>query len=760
MMCRLALLLGLLLLGNQWVLGLEFPLPAEGYRTTKDISSGWLFRADPRDQGAGQSWWNAETDRSGWVSIDIPAVWDKRPGSIVPPIRRQVGWYARQIAIPEDWTGTVHLHFLGSQYMTDVWVDGEWIGSHLGGYSPFAFPVSARAGDQVEVVVRVDNRLSNETIPTSHMGWQPFGGLTREVFLAERPQVFMEDFRWTCRLDTNGAAVLRIQARQVGSDVVVPTEASVYAGDQLVAEVAQTSADLDMSLTVASPRLWSPDDPYLHRVVLRWGEDQLALLVGLREIRIEGDQFLLNGEDLWLQGFGVHEEWSKSGPIVPHDARREELLLLKQQYGMNTIRPGHYPNHPELYRLCDELGILVFTEIPVWQIDLAFLHSDFGWQDWLEPQLEAMVDQYGAFTSVVSWGIGNENRSGAAANSYHRRAIEWMRARDPSRIPILVLAADMTLQVYDFLDLGARNFHYGWYHSDSVYEVRRGFAANKAAAKGKPIWVAEHGAHAAPGRYNGAYNDLSRGSEIYQDQVVRYGFQYLATQDGVIGMSPWSWADFYRQNRYKAHGVTDVDRRPKLACSSLRELMGGGPVRLFAREKTSAVSPGTEMQCGLHIFQPRPPAESEAGWRGRWTVRRGMDIKHRGEFTCARPAQRQERVELVKWQTATTDRGHHSLWFELIDPQGQVVYVNVMHFGIGVPEQPGVLSIPPLGEDAWLVWDELRIPIREHPGLIIPLAPMPHQFTIERAGQRADLTVTMQSGQALVVDPTTLTWMP
>jgi beta-glucuronidase len=720
---RIVLLVLVSLLVAPVLVALEFPLPDRCYRATEELAEGWLFRFDPSDVGAESGWELAEHDRSEWTGISLPRVWDREPGTVAMPIRSGVGWFARQVVVPADWQGgSVLLHFLGVQFACDVWVNGEWVASQTGGYAPFALELGAAAtpGAELSVVLRVDNRLSRETVPGQKLGWQPYGGVTREVYLCHRPDAWLRDIATATRLDGD-AAVLSLAAKAVGAAGSV--RARLLADGEAVAEGVLVGAEdgrLLLDLRVPSARLWSPDDPFLHQLELRWDGGDCVMPIGLRTFAAQGRDLVLNGRPLWLQGFGIHEEWAGFGPCVPHAERAKELAFLREAYGLNSIRPGHYPNHPELYRLCDQLGIVVFTEIPAWQIPGKFLQSDLGWETQLRPQLDAMIDQYRNFSSIVAWGVGNEN---GGAMTYHHRALTHVREKDPSRLAILVLASWHGMETYQLLQMGARNFHYGWYHSKIVYTVRDGLARNRAAAGDKPIWVAEQGAHAIRDRVDGAFNSRQRGSEVYQEQVVRFGFQYLATApEHVAGISPWSWADFHRNGRIEPHGITDLNREPKAVAYSLRHLMAPGE-RLLLTERSSFCQPGETFVADVFAFAGKP--EAGVGYRYRWVIRNGQGAVSSGDGVYERQAQRSQRLTRIRWDIPADASGHYDLWIELQDAQGAWLRTNTLPFGVAAEQSPALLVVPPSAGAGSLVIDGWTFPVYPGTGLRLFISPGP-----------------------------------
>ncbi|MBN1673444.1 MAG: hypothetical protein JXR37_20530 [Kiritimatiellae bacterium] len=726
--------------------GAGFPLRDMAVSDSMELSGAWQFRQDPADAGVAQSWFMPGADRTGWTEARVPGVWgwDSGPGRL--PVYTGVAWYCRRVAIPANWTGAVSVVFLGAMFAADVWVNGEYVGVHRGGYAPFALGVPAAAcspGQEADLVVRVDNRLRDNTAPAKKVGWQPYGGLYREVFLVHQPAVRPEGVFVRTELGADGAALVRV------SGTLTNGTASAYegelalrlaAGQQTVASQqlalaveAGGGAPFEAGLAVKNARLWSPADPYLHTLRVTWpwqGAQPLEFEVGLREVRVTGSRVLVNNRELWLQGFGAHEEYDQAGPCIPEPVRRAELVRMKTDYGCNTLRPGHYVNHPALYTLCDELGFLVFSEIPLWQLQSQHIVSQETWATWIEPQLRDMVVGLRNHACVAFWGIANElpHREEPDLENqrrYFTKALAYVQGLDPTRPATPVCASTRSLFAYDLVAMGARNLHYGWYHSPRVYGVRDGLAENLRAAGGKPILVAELGAHASAGRLTGGYGDPARGSETYQDKVIRFGYQYCATQsDTIPGILIWTWSDFHRQARLCPHGIFSEARRPKLAAYTVRNLFEGD-IRVFVCEEDVRCAPGGTWRADLYAFNPR-----RRPWprlNARWCILDGAERVAEGALAAEVAGARAQRIGEVAWPIPGSARhGLYVFWVQLLDGAGKWLHTNSSPFDVGTPSRPGILTASARagGEpipNAWMSLAGVRVPVYPFPGLLLPL---------------------------------------
>ena len=741
----------------------DFPLQDLAVRDAVNLSGTWQFREDPAEQGAREGWYTAQHDRSSWRPASVPGVWGQKPGAVGIPVSSGLGWYARKTAVPAAWTGDIALVFLGSQLITDVWVNGVYAGVHRGGYTPFILDVTKAAvrGKTAEVVVRVDNRPAPDSVPSSHIGWQMFGGLTREVYLIHRPKIRLERIATLATVPGEGEPTLSVKA------VLVNGSARTWRGavtarlldGTAVAAGAEVSATADpgglvplsLLLKPKAPRLWSPENPFLYTLALAWryaGENSVEFPVGIRQFQVKDGRILLNNRPVWLQGFGNHEEYAGHGPCLTEPMRLGELALMKDEFNANCFRPGHYPNHPVTYTLCDRLGIITHPELPSWQIGARVSDSDQAWERWQRPQLREMVETLRNHASVAFWGLSNEQYN---TDVYHRRGADYVRSLDSSRFVTIVNASDADLAASRFTDIAARNFHYGWYHSRSVYALRDYLPKVLAGTTGQPVWVAELGAHATLGNLGGGYGDQSRHSETYQDHVVRYGFQYCATEsERIAGVSVWTLADFHRGNSLEQHGILTEKREPKLLASTICNLMRGD-LRLFLCEENALVQPGTAWRTSARYFNPR---ERECkGMKVRWRILKGDRPLKDGEFSFDVPASRAGEVGVISWDAPADAAGLYTCWVELLDSSGAWVYTNSSPFDVKATSRPGILHVRALNSGnalspAYMLFAGVRIPIHPFTGLMFPLPAGTYQLAVVAPGVGSvDREVTVVDGQ-------------
>ena len=726
----------------------QFPLGTFAIKDQLDLSGEWLFRDDTTSNtGIQDEWFLPDCNRGDWKKIQVPGVWDMAPGKLKRPIKLGIGWYYREINIPKNYTADLTLAFLGSMYITDVWANGEYLGVHRGGYSPFWFELVdiAGPGETLHIVARADNRIGIRTIPAYAMGWDPYGGLYREVFLLNQPKVRVEEIKTVCKIQPDQSAVLKVegtmrnftsQAFMHNLQVELMDGKNRIMGDALKLSVpADDEEQFLVEWEIPNAHLWSPDDPFLYQLHFMWSDhpgDSITLPIGLREIRTDGHKLLLNNKRLWLQGFAMHEEAPKRGPIVPLQRRREQLVNMKKYFNANYIRPGHYPNHPEFYKLCDELGLLVWAEIPVWWANYQpdqrqysdFIHTDKAWDIWLEPQLTEMVQTLRHFTSVCFYGISNETHG---MHQYYKRARALVKSLDTTRLVQPAHTSTSDLPGFQYSDIGARNLYYGWYHSRSVYDARYYFPKLIKWLGEKPMLLTEIGCKSRVGDFSGDYGGRSKFSATYADKVTRFAFQYYMTySDKLTGVTFWTWADFNRFNRSHIEdlGILSEGLQPKPIAYTIANLFRGN-FRLFIVENHSFVRSGKNWQADLFSFNAQ---EKQFGkLKARWSILHGKELLARNEFEFTPSNKRSEKLNRISWPVPQNAKpGMYSCWIEVYDEKGSWVYTNGSFFDVNSYSKSGIFQVDarqngkPIS-GAWMELNGIRIPIYEFPGLLIAL---------------------------------------
>ncbi|SHG14832.1 beta-galactosidase [Salegentibacter echinorum] len=354
---------------------------------------------------------------TSWESISLPHTWnDEDVMDSEPGYRRDASWYKKSLELSEISKDKVYqLYFEGANITTDVYVNGEKAGEHVGGYLGFKIDITnfIKKGEN-EILVRVDNGFNPEVIPSQKNDFFIYGGITRDVWLLEIPNTHLKNLKVKTPQVSAEKASLEVD---VDLKNTAKTKLSVTA--QLIdpegKTVAEKTTDLngeDGSLVfneIKKPQLWDTKNPNLYKVIVslkRDGKtiDRLEERMGFRwfEFKKNGP-FYLNGERLLIRGTHRHEEHAGVGAAVSNEQHRKDMEAIKKM-GANFVRLGHYSQDPEIYKACDELGLLVWDELPWSRGGL----GNEKWEENTKELLEGMINQNFNHPSIIIWSLGNE----------------------------------------------------------------------------------------------------------------------------------------------------------------------------------------------------------------------------------------------------------------------------------------------------------------------------------------------------------------
>ena len=406
-----------------------------------------------------------------WDEIAVPGNWQRQgygrpqytnaayPYPVDPPFvpdDNPIGVYKRVFTVPETWSGKhVFLHFEGVDSAFHVWVNGTDAGYSQGSHVPSEFNVTALLVPGRNTLIVQVYQWSDGSYLEDQDQWR-LSGIFRDVSLIARPPAHLRDVRLRTTFGASLAeAKLEIVAavRNLGSAAKSENTLSAVLLDSAGAEVAAQTIGtvalaggeeqaLTAEVTVASPRLWSAEEPNLYTLLLTLqsasGETLTVerFAVGFRQIEIKNGQMLLNGTPITLCGVNRHDTHPDLGHVTPRAHMLRDITLMKQ-HNINCVRTSHYPNDPYWLDLCDEYGLYVIDEADLEAHgfgeqggDWSELSKNPDWKDAFVDRAVRMVQRDKNHPSILIWSLGNE--SGYGPN--HHAMIEAIRALDPRPI--------------------------------------------------------------------------------------------------------------------------------------------------------------------------------------------------------------------------------------------------------------------------------------------------------------------------------------
>jgi len=531
---------------------------------------------------------NADLDDG--YDVTVPGCWNEQQSAFEQ--YEGVMWYARRVSATSADERRL-LRFGAVNYRADVWLNGEKLGHHEGGFTPFAFEVTdeLEAREDNLLVVKVDNSRAQRTLPAETTDWFNFGGITREVELVSVPEQFLRNL--SVDTDRSGEDVtISVTAYLDGpaSEAPETLEAALPGLNRswtLEAtgrweEAPHLGADTVDSGTVfegthpipeSAVDLWTPGSPALYDLEVESDADTLGERVGFRTISVDGDDVLLNGEPISLDGIALHEEADGRGRSLGPADRQERFEWLAE-LNCNFARLAHYPHHEAMARRADEAGVLLWEEVPAyWSVEF----GDETVQAHHRQQLRELVQRDWNRPSVALWSIANEtDHDSAVRNDVLPEMAAHVRELDSTR---LVTAACFMAEedgrfviddpVAEHLDVFGINQYLGWYGGEPDE-----FDRFDSDPDGPPIVVSEVGGAAEYGTHGPVEE---RWSEEFQANIYREQVEAMDAVEQVAGITPWILFDFRSPRRQNPHqrgynrkGILDEDGNRKAAFDILQ----------------------------------------------------------------------------------------------------------------------------------------------------------------------------------------------
>jgi len=573
-------------------------------REVKDLSGVWEFRVDKDNEGHEKQWFKKPLEDT--IAMPVPASYNDITQDSA--IRDHIGnvWYERNFFIPSSWKEKrIFLRVGSASHKARVWINGREAGYHKGGFLPFAVEVNDLVGfgQENRLTIAVDNILDWTDIPPGeieeisddmhpegyrvqeyHFDFFNYSGIHRPVRLLALPENYIDDISVVTNIDGKSGIVsyiIKVEGRLI--------RISVHLLDREGNTVAEAN-ELEGKLCVSEAHLWEPGHPYLYILEVKVFngqeklEDSYRLPVGIRTVKVDGKQFLINGKPFYFKGFGKHEDSDLRGKGLDHVINIKDLNLLKWM-GANSFRTSHYPYSEELMNLADREGFVIIDEVPavglnLWGREEKAFSPERAYKA-LEHHLNCLrelIQRDKNHPCVVMWSVANEPASyEEGAVSYFQKIAKEVRNLDPTR-PITLVNSSMphTCQVAQLFDVVCVNRYYSWYTDSGHLELIE-FQLEKDLRDWykqfkKPVFLTEYGADTIAGFHQ---DPAVMFTEEYQCEMLEHYHRVLDRLDFIIGEHVWNFADFATKQDIvrvvgNKKGVFTRQRQPKAAAFLLK----------------------------------------------------------------------------------------------------------------------------------------------------------------------------------------------
>lgn len=518
------------------------------------INDGWLFAPQFKD-----GYLNGEVDEA-MTHVRLPHTVKELPYNYFSEEEYQtLSTYVRVINAPNEWKGKrIILTFEGAAHFAEVFLNGQRIGDHRSGYTAFSIELTEHLniGGSNILTVRLDSRETLNQPPFGNViDYMTYGGIYRDVYLDIKESVYISDVFVKPEITGKIASDVTLSGT-IPEGLIIQQTATFEDDETLVVKKGVYSNTVSLHGFVKNVKLWTLTSPRLYEVVTEIYLDERLVdshrvRVGFRSAQFKEDGFYLNGRKTRIRGLNRHQSYPYVGYAMPQSMQELDADILKHELGLNAVRTSHYPQSQYFIDRCDEIGLLVFTEIPGWQ------HIGVGeWRVQAVKNVEEMILQYRNHPSIILWGVRvNESQDD---NELYTRTNELAHRLDPTRQTGGVRCIKKSSLLEDV-----------YTYNDFVYDGK-GIGCNPKEKitpdASKPYLVTENNGHMFPTK--------SFDSEEHRlEHALRHAkvLDSIASHDDISGSFAWcmfdynTHKDFGSGDRICYHGVLDMFRNHKLA---------------------------------------------------------------------------------------------------------------------------------------------------------------------------------------------------
>ncbi len=540
-----------------------------------DLDGSWNYIIDPFDNGFYDYRLNENPNgffknRKARNKTDLVEYnFDTSPVMVIPSDwntkNPQLFFYEGSVWFKKDFNYTkkpgnkTFIYFGAVNYDAKVYLNGEKIGDHIGGFTPFNFDITDKVKEGNNfIVVRANNERHPEGVPTINADWWNYGGITREVLVVDVPDLFINDYLVQLEKGKYDQISGYVKLNQAAAGKAITVNIPELNVNQSFITDNQGIANISIN---AKPELWSPENPKLYDVIITGNSENIKDKIGFRQIETRDKEILLNGKKVFFRGISIHEEapYRQGRAWSPDDART--LLGWAKELGCNFVRLAHYPHNEYMIREAEKLGIMVWSEIPVyWTIHWENKDTYANAQQ----QLDDMINRNKNRCAVVVWSIANETPHSDARDQFLGNLAMYARSKDNTRL--ISMAMEVTGRpnnvgriqdnMNKYVDIISFNSYLGWY-GGTIEDLK---TRQWEIPYDKPFFVSEFGAGALQGKH-GDVNEIW--TEEYQAELYKQTLAMFNKVEGFSGTSPWILVDFYSPRR-QLNGIQDFFNRKGL----------------------------------------------------------------------------------------------------------------------------------------------------------------------------------------------------
>ncbi len=578
--------------------------PDNPTRLKIDLSGTWQYTVTGKD----------------WNTVTVPSAFEGQNKAT----------FMRSFAVTSEMLDkyTFSLVAYGINYQSEILINGNFIGRHMGGFTSFVYPIppnTLQVGTENSIKVSVDAELTPKTtLPLRQQvgGWRNYGGIFRDIYILATPKVYVENadvsydspkenkpVHMTIHATVTDRGYTPQQGEALGFQVEfvqkLNGEPAGKSGIVSVGRPVNRSATVTAEVNVPSPVLWSPESPELYvarvelvRVISKEVSilDEYDVTVGIREFGWANGRLTVNGNFEPLKGITWQEDHPLYGSALTYEVIEKDITQIKT-LGANLIR-FQYPPHPYVLNLCDRYGLLVMEEIPMRSVPDDILSKDY-FQDLATTYAHEMIARDRQHPSVLAWGMGDGLELTSEASTEFIRSLRTT-IRTLDNRPLYIASQWPGHSGFADADIAAYNSI-----TPDVRELREALREVKTKFPGKPVIVARYGSQVEPGNHNGYSDPLSMEAQARTAMLMYEAIGEAKVAGGVF----WAYNDWatdrptlttHSHNPYLvAMGVVSADREKRTAFDVLRALYNGEKVQALPVGNYSSNTPVIYVVAGI-----------------------------------------------------------------------------------------------------------------------------------------------------------------
>ena len=542
-----------------------------GYRM-EERKRGFFCNDKPKNP-----WDLVEYDFDKSPEMEIPSDWNTKDNKLF--LYEGTIWFKKSFNYTINLQKKLILYFGAVNYESIIYINGILIGKHIGGFTPFNFDITTKLKNGENfIILKIDNKRKKENIPSLMFDWWNYGGITRDVYLIETDNIYIQNYHFLLNKQNKNQIDIKIELNKNNTNTSAQIiKLSIPELNIRKSLRINNNKEITKKIEVNDLILWTPDNPNLYKIIIKFNDEEIIDHIGFRTIEVSDKKILLNGNPIFLRGISIQDEKPNNDGEINTLKDVKILLSWVKELGCNFIRLVHYPHNEYMIREAEKEGILVWSELPI--------YWDLAWEDKdtynnAQRQLNDMILRDINRANVIIWSIGNETPSSKSRDFFLFNLITFAKTLDNSRLITMAFKA-----IYSNNNIYKNNLNDAMVKYLDIISFNQLLEQNSDInsfdkmkfdiSYNKPIIISGLGVEAKFG-YHGTLSQIW--TEEFQDNYYNNYFEFLETIEGLVGVSPYMLKDFRSpkgilnsiHNFYNRKGLVSDKGEKKKAFYTLR----------------------------------------------------------------------------------------------------------------------------------------------------------------------------------------------